>query len=129
MGVRVDALAADSGRPAIVHRLLHSSPPSRAGRPHGGSPLRIANEMARYFQLPIYPPPPTIFCKCGFYRTLSPVFLDLRIVNELRSRFSELRIQGLALKLRLVVGRQTRRGERRTFELLCELTQAGITYW
>ena len=32
-------------------------------------------------------PPSTLFCKCGFQRTLNLVFLDLRILNELRGAF------------------------------------------
>jgi hypothetical protein len=58
------------------------------------------------------------------------VFLDLRIVNELRARFSEVRIlKSLRLRVRFEVRRRRRRGERQTFELLCELTRIRVAYW
>jgi hypothetical protein len=58
------------------------------------------------------------------------VFLDLRIVKELRVDFSDLRIlQGLRLKGRLGVGRQRQRGVRQTFELVFEVTRRRVAYW
>jgi len=57
------------------------------------------------------------------------MFLDLRIVKELRGYFSEVRIlQGLRLEWRLAVGSQRCRGARKAFELLFEVTRSRITH-
>jgi len=61
---------------------------------------------------------------------LSVVFLDLRILNELRAQFSEVRIlKGLRLKRVFATGRQRNRGRRHAFELLLEITWEMVPYW
>jgi len=58
------------------------------------------------------------------------VFLDLRILNELRAIFSEVRIlKSLRVSMRFEVRRERHRGERQAFELLCELTRIRVAYW
>jgi len=58
------------------------------------------------------------------------VFLDLRILNELRGYFSEVRIlQGLRLEWHLPGGRQRRRGMCQAFELIIEVTRRRIACW
>ncbi len=58
------------------------------------------------------------------------MFLDLRIVKELRVYFSDLRIlQGLGLEWNLAVGIAKRPAPRDAFELLVEITRIKITYW
>ena len=57
------------------------------------------------------------------------MFLDLRILNELRGHFSDVRIlRGLGLESRLAVGRQRCRGMCQAFELLFEITLMKISY-
>ena len=58
------------------------------------------------------------------------MFLDLRIVKELRARFADLRIlKGLLLKRQFAVGRDRNRAVGQAFELMFQLTQARIAYW
>jgi hypothetical protein len=58
------------------------------------------------------------------------VFLDLRIVKELRAYFSDLRIlQELGLEWNLAVGIAKRPTKGDAFELLAEVTRVKITYW
>ena len=58
------------------------------------------------------------------------MFLDLRIVKELRARFSEVRIlKGLLLKRQLAVGRDRNRAVGQAFELMFQPTQTRIACW
>ena len=58
------------------------------------------------------------------------MFLDLRIVKELRAYFSDLRIlQGLGLEWDLAVGIAKRPTKCDAFELTVEITRIRITYW
>ncbi len=58
------------------------------------------------------------------------MFLDLRILNELRARFSEVRIlKDLWLKRVLVAKQQRHRGRRHPFEMLFDKTLDMITHW
>jgi hypothetical protein len=58
------------------------------------------------------------------------VFLDLRIVKELRAYFLDLRIlQGLGLEWNLTVGIAKRPTKCDAFELLVESTRCRVTYW
>jgi hypothetical protein len=58
------------------------------------------------------------------------MFLDLRILKELRGYFSEVRIlKGLRLEGCFAVGRRRRPAVCRAFELLSELTRARVACW
>jgi len=61
--------------------------PSSGGKRGPSLPLvvRDRNPLPDFW-LTIYPP--IFLCKCGFQRTLSAVFLEVRILNELGAHFS-----------------------------------------
>jgi len=57
-------------------------------------------------------------------------FWICRIVKELRTHFSDLRIlKGLLLKQQLAVGRDGNRAVGQAFELMFQLTQTRIACW
>jgi hypothetical protein len=58
------------------------------------------------------------------------MFLEVRILNELRGHFSEVRIlKGLRLERRFGTGRRRRPAVCGAFELVFELTQVRVACW
>jgi hypothetical protein len=58
------------------------------------------------------------------------MILEVRILQELRAHFSEVRIlKDLCLERRLRGARQRTENAQETFELAVEITQRRITYW